>query len=126
MRVLRLITVLLASLVALAQTAGTAQSSTRKMALTFDDLPYVTSAGQPFLSNAQRVTQQLLAVLKQHRATAIGFVNEGKLQSGGELKLHVPQPAVLPWRQPADSRAISGRDSQGRSHYAPFDGSQKT
>ena len=89
MRVLRLITVLLAGLVALAQTAGTAQSSTRKMALTFDDLPYVTSAGQPFLSNAQRVTQQLLAVLKQHRATAIGFVNEGKLQSGGELKLRV-------------------------------------
>ena len=50
------------------------------MALTFDDLPYTASAGQPFLSNAQRVTKQILAVLKQHRAPAIGFVNEGKLQ----------------------------------------------
>jgi peptidoglycan-N-acetylglucosamine deacetylase len=80
MKFLRLITICLASLFVLAQAVGTAQLPPRKMTLTFDDLPYVTSAGQPFLSNAQRVTKQLLAILKQHRAPAIGFVNEGKLQ----------------------------------------------
>jgi peptidoglycan-N-acetylglucosamine deacetylase len=56
------------------------QRAERKMALTFDDLPYVASAGQPWLSNAQRTTNQILAVLQQHRAPAIGFVNENKLQ----------------------------------------------
>jgi len=50
------------------------------MALTFDDLPYAASAGQLFLSNAQRATTQILSVLKQHRAPAIGFVNEVNLQ----------------------------------------------
>lgn len=48
--------------------------------MTFDDLPYVASAGQPWLPNAQRTTKQILAVLQQHRAPAIGFVNENKLQ----------------------------------------------
>src|SRR5215510_7373836 len=78
--VTRLVTISLASLLAVAQTAGTTQTLPRKLALTFDDLPYVASAGQPFLSNAQRITKQTLAVLKQHRAPALGFVNEGKLQ----------------------------------------------
>src|SRR5262249_37152173 len=76
---MRLLAVFLASLLALVQ-ALSPQTPARKMALTFDDLPYVASAGQPFLSNAQRITKQTLAVLKQHRAPAIGFVNEGKLQ----------------------------------------------
>jgi peptidoglycan/xylan/chitin deacetylase (PgdA/CDA1 family) len=70
----------LASLFALMQAAATAQPPARKMALTFDDLPYTASAGQPWLPNAQRVTKQILAVLKQHRAPAIGFVNEINLQ----------------------------------------------
>ena len=54
----------------------------RAMALTFDDLPYVAGVGRPFLPNARRVTRQILAVLKQHRAPAVGFVNEGKLRIG--------------------------------------------
>src|SRR5262245_24244595 len=79
MRILRYTIICLATLLALAQAA--AQPPARKMALTFDDLPYTASAGQPWLPNAQRVTKQTLAVLKQHRAPAIGFVNESKLRA---------------------------------------------
>lgn len=57
----------------------------RKMALTFDDLPYVNPARQEFLPNAQRITTEILRVLKAHRAPAVGFVNEGKLQAAGEV-----------------------------------------
>jgi peptidoglycan-N-acetylglucosamine deacetylase len=77
MRFLQVVTI---SLLVLAQTVGIAQTPARKLALTFDDLPYVASAGQPWLPNAQRTTKQILAVLKQYRAPAIGFVNENKLQ----------------------------------------------
>ncbi len=61
----------------------------RAMAVTIDDLPYVASAGQPFLVNAQRTTKLMLGVLQAHRAPAIGFVNEGKLQAAGERDARV-------------------------------------
>jgi peptidoglycan/xylan/chitin deacetylase (PgdA/CDA1 family) len=61
----------------------------RAMAVTIDDLPYVASAGQPFLSNAQRTTRRMLGALEAHRAPAIGFVNEGKLQEAGERDARV-------------------------------------
>src|SRR5262245_39759225 len=80
MDILRFMIVCLASLLALVQAAGSAQPPARKMALTFDDLPYSASAGQPWLPNAQRVTKRTLEVLKQHDAPAIGFVNEIQLQ----------------------------------------------
>lgn len=80
MDILRYMIVCLASLLALVQAAGSAQPPARKMALTFDDLPYSASAGQPWLPNAQRVTKRTLEVLKQHDAPAIGFVNEIQLQ----------------------------------------------
>ena len=53
------------------------------MALTFDDLPFVT-AGQPYFPAAVLKTMDLLTVLREHRAPAIGFVNEGQLDAGGE------------------------------------------
>ncbi len=59
------------------------------MAITIDDLPYVASAGQPFLVNAQRTTTRMLGALQSHRAPAIGFVNEGKLQANGERDARV-------------------------------------
>jgi peptidoglycan/xylan/chitin deacetylase (PgdA/CDA1 family) len=80
MRLLRLITICLAALPVLIQAVETAQTPSRQMALTFDDLPYAASARQPFLSNAQRATKQTLAVLNQHRAPAVAFVNEINLQ----------------------------------------------
>ena len=55
------------------------------MALTFDDLPYVAAGQRDTLERAQRVTSDILRVLKAHGATAVGFVNEGKLQINGEV-----------------------------------------
>jgi peptidoglycan/xylan/chitin deacetylase (PgdA/CDA1 family) len=57
----------------------------RAMALTFDDLPFV-AAGEAYFPAATRTTSSLLKVLRQHRAPAIGFVNEGQLDAGSERR----------------------------------------
>lgn len=62
------------------------QSPQRTVALTFDDLPYNNPVGGNDLANAKRVTDELLRVLKAHKAPSVGFVNEGKLHAPGELK----------------------------------------
>jgi len=64
------------------------QTSTprRTMAITIDDLPYVNPAQLAYLPNARRATDDILRALKSHRAPAVGFVNEGKLQAGGEIE----------------------------------------
>ncbi|HEV2664852.1 MAG TPA: polysaccharide deacetylase family protein, partial [Blastocatellia bacterium] len=58
----------------------------RVMAVTIDDLPYVNPAQLPYLPNARRATDDILRALKSHRAAAVGFVNEGKLQGLGEVE----------------------------------------
>ena len=58
----------------------------RAMAVTIDDLPYVNPAQLRYLPNAQRATDSILGALKSHRAPAVGFVNEGKLQAEGEIE----------------------------------------
>jgi peptidoglycan/xylan/chitin deacetylase (PgdA/CDA1 family) len=61
-----------------------AQQPTRMMALTFDDLPYV-SGGQPDTrAAAESVTTDLLRVLAAHRAPVVGFVNERHLEVDAE------------------------------------------
>src|SRR5258708_36485243 len=63
-----------------------AQSSvpSRKMAVTFDDLPYV-AVGQPDgLSHARRATNNLLRVLKSWHVPGGGFVNESGFEGTGE------------------------------------------
>lgn len=57
--------------------------ATRRMALTFDDLPYV-AVGNDDLGKARRTTMALLRALKSRRAPAVGFVNEAKLTTKGE------------------------------------------
>src|SRR5262245_37306941 len=57
----------------------------RAMAVTIDDLPYVNPARLEYLPSAQRITRDILRALKSHRAPAVGFVNEGKLQAAGEI-----------------------------------------
>lgn len=54
-------------------------ASSRVVALTFDDLPFV-SVDSAYLPAARRATTKLLDVLAKHRAPAIGFVNEVKLE----------------------------------------------
>lgn len=58
----------------------------RVMAITIDDLPYGNPARLPYLPNARRATSDILRALKSHRAPAVGFVNEGKLQAAGEIE----------------------------------------
>ena len=53
----------------------------RTMAVTVDDLPAVPSAD---LGEMRRITEGVLAALGRHRVTAVGFVNEGKLDPAAE------------------------------------------
>ena len=53
----------------------------RAMAVTVDDLPALPSGD---VAKMRRVTEEVLAALSRHRVTAVGFVNEGKLEPSGE------------------------------------------
>jgi peptidoglycan/xylan/chitin deacetylase (PgdA/CDA1 family) len=70
--------------VALGQTAPG-----RTIALTFDDLPYVAIDGADFVRSADRVADEILPVLRAHKAPATGFVNEGKLDGEFEARVRV-------------------------------------
>jgi peptidoglycan/xylan/chitin deacetylase (PgdA/CDA1 family) len=59
-------------------------STVREIAVTIDDLPTASVLGSD-LGAAQRITADLLAALTRNHAPAIGFVNEGKLRSGGRV-----------------------------------------
>src|SRR5687767_2837824 len=75
-----LLFILLTSLSVAAQT----NQPSRRMVVTFDDLPYVDS-GQRGLPGAQRATRQILRALQTHRVPVVAFVNEGPLQVTGEV-----------------------------------------
>ena len=74
-----LIIILLMSLNVSAQT----NKPSRRMTVTFDDLPYV-AIDQQGLPRARRDTKEILRVLKAHRVPVVAFVNEGQLQVAGE------------------------------------------
>ncbi|MBS1811760.1 MAG: polysaccharide deacetylase family protein [Acidobacteria bacterium] len=61
----------------------------RTMTITIDDLPFMVASHPQYLPNAQRVTKELLRVLRAHRVPAIGFVNEGQLQVAGEVDARI-------------------------------------
>jgi peptidoglycan/xylan/chitin deacetylase (PgdA/CDA1 family) len=61
---------------------------TRAIALTFDDLPFMT-AGGAYFPDARRVTTELLSVLNRHKAPAVGFVNEWQLDVAGDRPARV-------------------------------------
>ena len=60
------------------------EAQTRQMAVTIDDLPTASVAGNE-IGQAERVTRDLVAALVRHKVPAIGFVNERKLQPGGTI-----------------------------------------
>lgn len=89
----------------------------RAVAVTFDDLPVVSAVDQG-LSHLQRVTTQLLQAIGAHCVPAIGFVNEGKLWSRGEL---VPQRvAILRQWLTAGLELGNHTDSHIDLHAAPL------
>ena len=61
----------------------------RTMAITIDDLPFVAIGHPQYLPIAQRGTKEILRVLQAHRVTAVGFVNENKLQATGEVDARI-------------------------------------
>ncbi len=66
---------------------ASAQSPSRSVALTFDDLPFVYPGREPAGSARARAlaaSRQLQRTLERHRAPATGFVNEIKLRELGE------------------------------------------
>jgi peptidoglycan-N-acetylglucosamine deacetylase len=79
-----LITILLMSVSVSAQT----NNSSRRMAVTFDDLPYVV-VGQQDLPSAQRATKEILRVLQTQRVPVVAFVNEGPLLVAGEVDARI-------------------------------------
>src|SRR5688500_14710133 len=76
--------VLVSSLVVALATIAIAQQAappSRTMAVTIDDLPYLHRAADGYLPAAQQATAAILGTLKKHRAPAVGFVNENKLEA---------------------------------------------
>lgn len=57
--------------------------TTRRVAVTFDDLPDISSDSDS-LEQQQRITTGLLASLRRNRVPAIGFVNEYKLDGSND------------------------------------------
>jgi peptidoglycan/xylan/chitin deacetylase (PgdA/CDA1 family) len=55
--------------------------ATRSIAITIDDLPFQTRGTETFLPVATRGTAAILETLKAHRAPAVGFLNENKLEA---------------------------------------------
>lgn len=78
-------------------------STTRTMAVTIDDLPYVNIGDGPYLANARTATAKILSTLKKHRVSAVAFVNEGNLGDSGERQARI---ALL--RQWVDAGMILG------------------
>ena len=64
-----------------------AQTASRSVALTFDDLPKALDSGT--VAKTQETTSDILVALKRHRALAMGFVNERQLHVPGELDARV-------------------------------------
>jgi len=56
----------------------------RRVAVTFDDLPFTGDGGKTALSELREYTAKLLSTFAAHKIPAIGFVNERKLQLNGE------------------------------------------
>jgi len=76
-----LVAILVFSFTATAQT----KLPSRRMAVTFDDLPYV-GVGQPdYLARARRATDKILNVLRTRRVPVVGFVNEETLYRNREV-----------------------------------------
>ena len=81
---LRMLTIVLAAI------SVPAQTTSRTMTVTIDDLPYVFKGNGEYLANARTATTRILATLKKHKAPALGFVNEERLdQAAGERQARI-------------------------------------
>jgi peptidoglycan/xylan/chitin deacetylase (PgdA/CDA1 family) len=72
-------------------------ATSRTIALTFDDLPYVPVESTDYVHETERVVHEITSLLREHGAPAVGFVNEGKLRLDGE---HVHAELLELWLSP--------------------------
>ena len=70
-------------------TSTQAQTPTRTMAVTFDDLPYINMRQGRYVAHAQAATAKILSTLKKHKVPAVGFVNEHMLEAAGEREARI-------------------------------------
>ena len=66
-----------------------AQTPKRAIAVTIDDLPYVSFGERDYLTGARTATAKILDTLKKHKVTAVGFVNERKLEHASEREARI-------------------------------------
>src|SRR6185369_4123228 len=66
-----------------------AQTTSRTLVVTIDDLPYVNIGGGPYLKNARAATAKILSTLKQHKVPAVAFVNEAALGDGSDREARI-------------------------------------
>lgn len=72
-----------AALIVLLAGAVCAQLPARKIAITIDDLPVVSTRQD--IETRRRITKQILSHVKADKIPVIGFVNENKLYTDGKL-----------------------------------------
>ncbi len=70
-------------------TSAQAQTPKRTIAVTIDDLPYVSFGERDYLTGARTATAKILDTLKKHKVTAVGFVNERKLDHASEREARI-------------------------------------
>ncbi|HZI61549.1 MAG TPA: polysaccharide deacetylase family protein [Pyrinomonadaceae bacterium] len=70
-------------------TSVQAQTPKRTIAVTIDDLPYVSFGERDYLTGARTATAKILNTLKKHKVTAVGFVNERKLEHASEREARI-------------------------------------
>lgn len=74
--------------------SSTAQTSTKKICITIDDLPAATTDASQ--SRWQFITTSVLQAFKDHHVPAVGFVNEGKLSIDGKVS-HDREQLLKQW-----------------------------
>ena len=93
-------------------TSVRAQTATRTIAVTIDDLPYIKIGDGPYLPRARAATSKILSTLTKHKVPAVGFVNERRLEEPGERDARI---ALL--RQWVDRGMILGNHTYSHADF---------
>ena len=75
--------VIIAALAALATVSPAQAQEQKQVAITFDDLPVVSTVHTD--EGWAEITAKLLGTMKRNKLPVVGFVNEGKLYSNDKL-----------------------------------------
>jgi len=75
-------------------------------------LPYVAIGSGDYVRSAERVTSEILSVLRAHGAPAVAFVNEAKLEAPGETDARV---AIL--KRWADAGVVLGNHTYSHADF---------